>query len=229
MIFRQLQDQVSNTFTYFLADEKTKEGVVIDPVLENVERDFQLINHLGIKLLWILDTHVHADHITGSSMLKLKTGAKTGLGKATQVACVDHLFAEGEKIIFGQHLLQVIATPGHTNGCTTYYLDRDCVFTGDTLLIQGCGRTDFQEGSSEKLFSSVHDKLFILPDHVVVYPGHDYAGRTQSTIGEEKKSNPRLKTGTTLAQFVEIMKNLKLDYPKQMDRALPANLSCGRI
>jgi len=229
LIFRQLIDSASSTYTYFLADGKTKEGVVIDSVLENHERDLQLIQELGIQVKWILDTHVHADHVTGAGMLREKTGAKTGLGAATKLDCVDRLFNDGEKITFGIHQIRIIATPGHTNGCTTYHLDDHAIFTGDTLLIQGCGRTDFQEGSSEKLFSSIRDKLFTLPDHTLVYPGHDYKNRTHSSIGDEKRTNPRLKMDNSLEQFVDIMKNLKLDYPKQIDRAVPANLKCGKI
>ncbi|MEZ4846639.1 MAG: MBL fold metallo-hydrolase [Bdellovibrionota bacterium] len=229
MIFRQLFDLASSTYTYILADSDGKEGVIIDPVMENVDRDFQILQELGIQLKWILDTHVHADHITAAAALKEKTGAKIGLGAGANVACADRLFQENEEISFGDYQLKVIATPGHTDSCTSYYLKGYCVFTGDTLLIRGCGRTDFQQGSSERLFQNVREKLFTLPDETLVYPAHDYKGRMASSIGEEKQFNPRLKLSNTKEQFIEIMKNLKLDYPKQIDRALPANLKCGKV
>jgi sulfur dioxygenase len=229
MIFRQLFDFDSSTYTYILGDSKTLEGVIIDSVLGNVDRDLQIIKDLGMKLLWILDTHVHADHITGAYQLREKTGARIGLGKGANVNCADQLFDEEEHVTFGSHRLKVVATPGHTNGCTTFYLDQYAVFTGDTLLIRGCGRTDFQEGSSEKLFANIREKLFILPDEVLVYPAHDYQGRTCSSIGEEKKFNPRLKLSNTREQFIEIMKNLKLDEPKNIHKAVPANVNCGKI
>lgn len=236
MIFRQLFDYDSSTYTYILADSKTLEGIILDPVLENHDRDFQILQELGIKLTWILETHVHADHITGAYQMREKTGAKIGLGKATNIVCADHLFADGEKISFGSHQLKAIATPGHTNGCTSYYLcyvgeagaSQGMLFTGDTLLIRGCGRTDFQEGSSEKLFTNIREKLFTLPDETLVYPAHDYKGRTCSSIGEEKKFNPRLKLSNSLESFSEIMKNLKLEEPKNMHKAVPANINCGK-
>ncbi len=238
LIFRQLIDFDSSTYTYILADSETLEGVIIDSVLENHERDLEILKELGVKLKWILETHVHADHITGAYQLREKTGAKIGLGKLTNIVCADQLFEEGEIISFGSHQLKVIATPGHTNGCTSYYLklsffgeavaSQGMIFTGDTLLIRGCGRTDFQEGSSEKLFNNIREKLFTLPDETLVYPAHDYHGRTCSSVGEEKKFNPRLKLSNTLQSFSEIMKNLKLEEPKNMHKAVPANINCGK-
>lgn len=228
MIFRQLFDGATSTYTYLLADTDLKEGVIIDPVLENLARDLEIIQELGIHLRWVVETHVHADHVTSASAIKEKTGAKIALGAGAKVSCADRLFQENEEIAFGDYCLKVISTPGHTNGCTSYYLKDYCVFTGDTLLIRGCGRTDFQEGSSEVLFHSVREKLFKLPDATLVYPAHDYKGRMASSIFEEKQFNPRLKLTKTKDQFVEIMKNLKLDYPKQIDRAVPANLKCGK-
>ncbi len=229
LIFRQLIDLDSSTYTYILADSDSLHGIIIDSVLGNIERDLQTLHDLGIKLQWILETHVHADHITGAYQLREKTGAKIGMGKATNLVCADQLFDEGEKISFGSQQLSVIATPGHTNGCTSYYLKDFAVFTGDTLLIRGCGRTDFQEGSSEKLFNNIRKKLFTLPDETLVYPAHDYNGRTCSSIGEEKKFNCRLKLSNSLESFSEIMKNLKLDEPKNLHKAVPANINCGKI
>jgi sulfur dioxygenase len=229
MIFRQLFDSVTSTYTYILADGDSREGIIIDTVIENHTRDLQIIHELGINLVWILETHVHADHVTGASALKEKTGAKIGMGKATNITCADRLFSENEEIVFGDQHLKVISTPGHTDGCTSYYLKNYCVFTGDALLIRGCGRTDFQQGSSEKLFGNVRDKLFTLPDNTLVYPAHDYQGRTASSIAEEKQFNPRLKLSNTKDQFIEIMKNLKLEQPKQIEIAVPANLRCGKV
>ncbi|MCC7460097.1 MAG: MBL fold metallo-hydrolase [Proteobacteria bacterium] len=229
MIFRQLFDSETSTYTYILADSDEKEGVIIDPVIENLDRDLQTIQELGIKLKWILDTHVHADHITAAYAIKEKTGAKIGMGVGTNVSCADRLFKEGEEVTFGDYQLKVIATPGHTNGCTSYYLKDYCVFTGDTLLIRGCGRTDFQEGSSESLFDNVREKLFKLPDSTLVYPAHDYKGRMSSSIGEEKQFNPRLKLSNSKDQFVDMMSNLNLDEPKNMHKAVPANVNCGKV
>ncbi len=229
MIFRQLIEPQSSTYTYLLADEKTKEGIIIDTVLETADRDFTLIQELGIKLQWILDTHVHADHITGAAVLREKTGAKTGLGKATGLACADRLFDDGETFQVSSLNIKVLSTPGHTNGCHCFLVNRKMIFTGDTLLIRGCGRTDFQEGSAEKLFDSVRAKIFTLPDETVIYPAHDYQNRTHTTVGEEKELNPRLKLSHNKADFVKIMSELKLDRPKQIDRAVPANLNCGKI
>jgi sulfur dioxygenase len=229
MIFRQLIEPQSSTYTYLLADEKTKEGIIIDTVLETADRDFTLIQELGIKLQWILDTHVHADHITGAAVLREKTGAKTGLGKATGLACADRLFDDGETFQVGSMNIKVLSTPGHTNGCHCFLVNGKMIFTGDTLLIRGCGRTDFQEGSAEKLFDSVRAKIFTLPDETVIYPAHDYQNRTHTTVGEEKELNPRLKLSHNKADFVKIMSELKLDRPKQIDRAVPANLNCGKI
>lgn len=229
MIFKQLFEEVSSTYTYILADKKNKEAIIIDSVLETVDRDLKQIEELGINLKWILETHVHADHVTGAYVLREKTGAKIGMNKSTAVACANHLFTDGEMITVGDLKIKVISTPGHTNGCTSYYLENKAVFTGDTLLIRGCGRTDFQEGSSELLFQSVREKLFKLPDSTFIYPAHDYKGLKHSSIGEEKQFNPRLKLANTKEQFVEIMKNLNLDQPKQIDRAVPANMNCGKI
>ncbi|CEF99331.1 Beta-lactamase-like [Ostreococcus tauri] len=231
LIFRQLFDTSgSSTYTYLLGCPITKEAVLIDPVKEMVERDIAVVDGLGLKLKYAINTHCHADHITGTGDLKKKIpGLKSVISKAS-LARADMFVEHGDVISFGADSssinLEVRATPGHTDGCVSYVCD-NMVFTGDALLIRGCGRTDFQGGSSEKLFESVRNQLFVLPDETLVYPAHDYQGRTMSTIAEEKALNPRLGVAKTKEEFVEIMNNLKLDYPKQIDKALPANLKCG--
>lgn len=228
MLFRQMFEPETSTYTYLLADEQTKEAVLIDPVRETIDRDVDVINDLGLKLTYVLETHVHADHVTSAGLLRERFGAKTVVSKDGGAPCADVLAADGDVIRFGKHALEVRQTPGHTNGCVTYVEpERKMAFTGDTLLIRGCGRTDFQQGDSSKLFRSVHDKIFSLADETAVYPGHDYKGRTMSTVGEEKALNPRLGGGKTEAQFVDIMANLKLAYPKKIAEAVPANLKCG--
>lgn len=228
LIFRQLFEKESSTYTYLLADAHTKEGIIIDPVQETLTRDLKLLDELEIKLKYVLDTHVHADHITSSSEIKKATGAEIVLGAATEVSCSDILVADQEELSFGEFKVKAIATPGHTNGCTSF-LVKNMVFTGDTLLIRGSGRTDFQEGSSEMLYKNVHEKLFTLPEETLVYPGHNYAGHQVSTIKEEMKFNPRLGGGKSLEEFSKIMKGLNLAHPKKIDVAVPANLKCGAI
>lgn len=225
-IFYQLFEKESSTYTYLLGDVKTAEAIIIDPVSETVERDLKLINDLGLKLKYILETHVHADHITGSGVLRNRTGAQIALGAANDSSCADISLKDGDEIKFGAHKITAIETPGHTKGCLTYFLD-NMLFTGDTLLIRGCGRTDFQDGSSEKLFHSVREKIFSFPDSTYIYPAHDYKGFTRTTVGDEKKLNPRLKLENTKEDFVKIMANLKLDYPKKIQVAVPANMQCG--
>eukprot|EP00193_Tetraselmis_chui_P014649 CAMPEP_0177776814 /NCGR_PEP_ID=MMETSP0491_2-20121128/14927_1 /TAXON_ID=63592 /ORGANISM="Tetraselmis chuii, Strain PLY429" /LENGTH=242 /DNA_ID=CAMNT_0019295657 /DNA_START=339 /DNA_END=1067 /DNA_ORIENTATION=+ len=229
VVFRQLFDAQfgSSTYTYILADAETKEAVLIDPVLELVDRDLTLIDQLGLKLLYAINTHCHADHITGTGAIKKRlTSVKSGIAKAAG-AKADIFYEPNDVITVGSLELKVLATPGHTSGCVSYYTPAagGMVFTGDALLIRGCGRTDFQQGSAETLYQSVHDQLFTLPDNTRVFPAHDYKGQTSSTIGEEKQYNPRL--SKSVEEFVEIMANLKLAYPKQIDEALPANLVCG--
>jgi sulfur dioxygenase len=230
MLFRQLFDPESSTFTYLLADEDTREAVLIDPVREQLERDVALLAELDLVLVHVLETHVHADHVTGAGLLRARTGARTVVARAGGAPCADVLVEDGDVIRFGRHTLTVLATPGHTNGCVTYVTaDRTMAFTGDALLIRGCGRTDMQQGDARTLYRSVHGKIFTLPDHCAVYPAHDYAGRTRSTVGEEKASNPRLGGGKTEAEFVVIMQNLDLAYPRKIDVAVPANARCGRL
>lgn len=228
MLFRQAFDKESSTYTYFLADETTREAVIIDPVLEQVDRDIQILEDLGLKLLYALDTHVHADHVTALGTLRERLGCQTVISERAGVGCADVMVKDGDRLRFGAHELVVLETPGHTNGCLSYVTgDKKMVFTGDALLIRGSGRTDFQQGNAKALYRSIHEKIFTLPDSTLIYPGHDYQGRTVSSVGEEKRLNPRLGGGKTEAEFVEIMDKLQLAYPKKIDVALPANLACG--
>ncbi len=229
MIFRQLFDPQSSTYTYLLADSLTREAVLIDPVFEHARRDAALIGELGVKLLFTLETHVHADHVTGASLLKRRLDSKIALSKDSGAEGADRYLADGDVVAFGMRTLEARATPGHTGGCMSYVLDdRSKAFTGDALLIRGCGRTDFQQGSAPQLFHSVRDRLFSLPDDCQLYPGHDYRGITASSVGEEKKYNPRLAESIHEADFVGYMTHLGLAHPKLMDVAVPANLRCGR-
>jgi glyoxylase-like metal-dependent hydrolase (beta-lactamase superfamily II)/rhodanese-related sulfurtransferase len=228
MLFRQLFDHETSTYTYLLADPETRDAVIIDPVREQLERDLSVIADLSLQLRYVLDTHVHADHVTGSGLLRERTGAKTVVSKHGGAPCADVLVDDGDVIQFGKHQLEVRATPGHTAGCVTYVTaERDMAFTGDTLLIRGCGRTDFQQGDARQLYQSVVDKIFSLPDDTKIFPGHDYKGRTMSTVIEEKSHNPRLKEGTSENEFAVIMSGLKLAYPKRIQEAVPANQKCG--
>ena len=227
MIFRQVFDSVSSTYTYLLADFETKEALLIDPVLENVDRDLKMIHELHLKLICTLDTHIHADHITAAGKIRELTRCKTGIGAGAHLKCADFSLRDGEIFKLGGLEIKAIATPGHTNSCTSYFCE-DRVFTGDALLIRGCGRTDFQEGSAETLYHSVVEKLFKLPPQTLVYPAHDYKGLMNSSIAEEIEFNPRLGGGKTKAEFVSIMRNLKLDPPKKISEAVPANQGCGK-
>ncbi len=228
IVFRQLFEPVSSTYTYFLADPVSREAILIDPVVEKAERDAQLARELGFKLVMALNTHVHADHISGTAKLKtIVPGLKSAIAGISGAAA-DVCLREGDRIFFGSRYLRVLSTPGHTDGCLSFVLDDDsAVFTGDALLIRGCGRTDFQQGSSERLYSSIHTKIFTLPASCVVYPGHDYNGNQRSTVGEEKAFNNRLGYGRTLEDFKGIMAGLNLPAPKQIDKAVPSNLIDG--
>ena len=226
---RPVFDPVSSTWTYIVYDRDTMQAVIIDPVLEHRDRDLTLISEMGLKLSYVMETHIHADHITAASEIREETGAKLVYGAANSHVDTGDLFLEeGQALQLDSVSFKAMATPGHTNGCTSYVLN-GAVFTGDALLIRGCGRTDFQEGSSETLFHSVRDKLFSLSDDTVVFPAHDYKGMIFSTIGEEKEHNPRLKLENNEEDFVGIMKNLKLAYPRMIDVAVPANLKSGQI
>jgi glyoxylase-like metal-dependent hydrolase (beta-lactamase superfamily II)/rhodanese-related sulfurtransferase len=228
MLFRQLFDFETSTYTYLLADEATRDAIIIDPVLTQLERDVGLIQELELQLRYALDTHVHADHVTALGSLRERLGVTTVVSERAGVGCADLLVKEGDTLPFGAHRLEVLETPGHTAGCITYVTgDRTMAFTGDALLIRGCGRTDFQEGDAHELYRSVHDKLFTLPAQTLIYPGHDYKGRTVTSVAEERRLNPRLGRGTSEARFVEIMHELALAYPKYIDIALPRNVRCG--
>ena len=224
---RQLFDPESSTFTYLLIDSQLKEAVIVDPVDEQVERDLKLIEELKLKLRYVLETHVHADHVTSSSVLRERTGAKVAVSAESGVEGADILVDDGQEFNFGDYQVRAIKTPGHTEACMTFECDGN-LFTGDTLLVRKCGRTDFQGGSAKKLFHSVRERLFRLPDHYVVYPGHDYSGFTSSTIGEEKKYNARLALEISEDEFIKTMENLNLNKPAKIDQALPRNLLCGR-
>ncbi|HVJ25737.1 MAG TPA: MBL fold metallo-hydrolase, partial [Burkholderiales bacterium] len=229
MIFRQLFDPQSSTYTYLLADPGSREALLIDPVFEQVRRDAALIDELGLKLKWTLETHVHADHVTGAWLLREKLGSRIALSKAGGADGADQYLESQEKISFGKRSLETRSTPGHTSGCMTYVLDdRSMAFTGDALLIRGCGRTDFQQGDARTLFRSVRTQIFSLPEECLIYPGHDYRGLTQTSVGEEKLYNPRLAESVGEGDFVGYMTNLGLPHPKQMDVAVPANLQCGK-
>ena len=225
-IFRQLFDSESCTYTYLLADTNTKEAVLIDPVIEKAERDVQLVRDLGLSLKFVMNTHVHADHITGTGRLKkLAPGCQSVISEKSG-GLADILVRDGDNIQFGEHSLQVSETPGHTEGCVTYIDNNNTrAFTGDALLIRGCGRTDFQGGSADTLYSSVWSRILSLPDHFSLYPAHDYKGVLVTSVAEEKLYNPRLTK--SLEEFVKIMEGLGLPYPKKIDESLPANMVCG--
>ncbi len=226
LTFRQLFDEKTWTYTYILADTTTHEAVIIDPVRDQFERDIRLLTELGLSLKYILDTHIHADHITGSGLLREKTGAKIAMGIWAASAKPDILLDDGDVLAIGNTQIKALSTPGHTDGCTSY-LVQNMLFAGDTLLIRKTGRTDFQQGSAEKLYHSIMERLYTLPDETLVYPGHDYTGQTVSTIGEEKQYNTRIRANTSLAELQEILENLHLPYPKYIDEALPANMKLG--
>ncbi|MEQ8697308.1 MAG: MBL fold metallo-hydrolase [Bauldia litoralis] len=229
LIFRQLFDPQSSTYTYLLADPDSRDAVLIDPVFEQVRRDAALIEELGLTLRYTLDTHVHADHVTGAWLLAQKLGSKIALSARGGADGADLFVEDGDRVAFGARHLEVMATPGHTDGCVTYVLDdKSMAFTGDALLIRGCGRTDFQQGSPNTLFHSVHDRVFALPDSCLLYPAHDYRGLTVTSVAEEKRFNPRLGGDLSEGDFAGYMNNLGLPHPKQIDVAVPANLRCGR-
>lgn len=230
MLLRQLFDHETWTYTYLLADEATGEAVLIDPVVDQIERDIKLLKELGLKLVYTIDTHAHADHITGCGFLRERLGSKAVIGAAAGAEGADLAVKDGDRLKLGSLELEVRATPGHTDGCISLVTgDHKYAFTGDALFIRGTGRTDFQQGSAKTLFRSIHDKIFTLPDDTIIWPGHDYRGMTFTTVGEEKKHNPRVGDGRTEAQFVEIMENLNLPAPRKIDVAVPANLHCGIV
>jgi glyoxylase-like metal-dependent hydrolase (beta-lactamase superfamily II)/rhodanese-related sulfurtransferase len=221
----QLFDPASSTYTYVLFDTITREALIIDPVDEQIERDMAELRARGLKLIWTVETHAHADHITSAGQLAEHAGARTAAPEGCGITTAAVQLKDGDTLAFGGERIKALHTPGHTAGSMSYVW-RDHVFTGDTLLINGCGRTDFQSGSSEALYRSITKVLFALPDDTTVWPAHDYQGRTNTTIGSEKAGNPRI-AGKTEAEFVAIMSALNLPRPKRMDEAVPANLSSG--
>lgn len=231
MIFRQLFDAESSTYTYLLADPTAGEAALVDPVLTHVPRDAGLIADLGCRLVGVFDTHVHADHVTGAGKLRELTSAKTYVSAHGGAPCADVEMQDGYATRIGDIAVTALATPGHTNGCMSFLVAIEGeplrVLTGDALLVRGCGRTDFQEGDATTLWRSVHEKLFSLPDDTLVYPAHDYRGFTVSTIGEEKRLNPRLGASMTLEAFVTLMEHLDLPPPGKIHEAVPANRACG--
>ncbi len=231
MIFKQLFEPESSTYTYLLGCEQTGTAVLIDPVLEMAERDLEVLRKLNLKLTYSLETHIHADHLTGALRLKALVDSKIAAPKLDGLSCVDIGVEEGAAFKVGSITLRPLHTPGHTDNHHAYLIEQDSVirlFTGDVLLIDGCGRTDFQNGDSKKLFHSVRDKLFALPEETLVYPAHDYENRRVSSIGQEKIRNQRLNIKRSLEEFVEIMANLNLPYPKRIDCAVPGNHLCGQ-
>jgi len=226
MNIRQLFDKDTSTYTYLLWDEVSREAALIDSVREKVDRDAQLIDELGLSLRYILETHIHADHVTGSDSLRNKTGAKVLVHKNSGSQCADRLLEDGDEIRLGESVIGAMYTPGHTNTDISYVVD-GVVFTGDTLLIRGTGRTDFQSGDAGASYDSITGKLFRLADNTVVYPGHDYHGFTRSTIGEEKQWNPRVGGGKSREEYIAIMQSLDLPKPARIDEAVPGNLACG--
>ena len=226
MIFRQLFESLSSTYSYLLGCEETGQAMLIDPVIVSIDRDLAEIRRLGLTLAYTVDTHIHADHITAALEMKRAVGSMIAAPAHDRLACTDVGIEEGKPFQIGGICLQPLHTPGHTDGHFAY-LFNDRVFTGDALLIEGCGRTDFQNGDADALYKSVHEKLFALPDETLVYPAHDYKERFVSSIAQEKKHNPRLGSEKTLEEFRHIMANLKLPYPKFIDYAVPGNRQCG--
>jgi len=223
---RQLFDRESCTYSYLLADAVSRDAIVIDPVIDFLERDLEIVFELGLRIKYALNTHMHSDHVTASGQLKKRLPYCQTVIAASSGALADVLVQHGDIIEFGNHKIEVRSTPGHTNGCVTYIChEQGVVFTGDTLLIRGCGRTDFQQGNPDTLYESIFNQIFSLPNWFRLYPGHDYRGRTVTTVGEEKRYNPRLTRSKE--EFIHIMKTLNLDFPRQLENSLPANQVCG--
>jgi len=227
MIFRQLFDPETFTYTYLLGCESSRKAILIDSVASETDNYAALLEELDLKLIYTLETHVHADHITGAGLLRDKLCSKSVVHRDAGAMCADLLVTDGVLLQVGDLEIKVLHTPGHTSGCISFVI-ADRVFTGDCLLINGCGRTDFQQGDADTMFDSIHQKLFTLPPDTLVYPGHDYHGMTVSTIKQEIACNARLGGGKSRQEFVDIMENLNLPYPKFIDAALPANQACGQ-
>jgi glyoxylase-like metal-dependent hydrolase (beta-lactamase superfamily II)/rhodanese-related sulfurtransferase len=229
LVFRQLFDPASSTYSYLLGDARSREAVLIDPVFDLVRRDAALLRELDLKLVATLDTHVHADHVTGAWLLKERCGSQAMVARASGAEGADRYLQHGDRVAFGGRFLVVRATPGHTAGCVTYVLDDETMaFTGDCLLIRGSGRTDFQEGDAREMYRSVRSQILTLPPACLLYPAHDYRGLTVTSVHEERRFNPRLGGEIAEADFVGYMTNLGLPHPKLIDVAVPANLKCGR-
>ena len=226
MIFRQLFEPVSSTYTYLLACGETREAVLVDPVLPAWQRDLQVVNDLGLRLVMTIDTHIHADHLTSSSRLRKEVGSRIAVPALDGLDCADVGIEDGVPLQVGGVRLDPMHTPGHTDNHFAIVAG-ERVFTGDALLIDGCGRTDFQSGDSRALYHSVRDKLFSLPAETLVYPAHDYSGRWVSSIAQERQRNPRLGGDRTIEDFVDLMAGLNLPYPKFIDYAVPGNRACG--
>jgi glyoxylase-like metal-dependent hydrolase (beta-lactamase superfamily II)/rhodanese-related sulfurtransferase len=229
MIFRQLFDPSSSTYTYVLGSENDGAAIVIDPVFERHDRDLALVRELGLDVRYVLDTHVHADHVTGAWLMKEALGAVIAGSAHSGATCLDLPLSQGQVVEFGSCAVEARETPGHTAGCMTYVTsDRSMAFTGDCLMIRGAGRTDFQGGDVHRMWRSIREQIFSLPEDCLVYPAHDYAGRTVTTVGEEKRFNPRIGGEAREEDFVGYMNNLGLPHPGKLDIAVPANLKCGR-
>jgi sulfur dioxygenase len=231
MIFRQWFEPDSSTYTYLLACEASGEAMLIDPVIDTVERDLEGLQQHGLKLVYTVETHVHADHLTAAQVLRDKTGCQVAFPIVEKPECADIGLQDGVPFQMGSVILHPLFTPGHTSHHFAYRVDdgtHNMVFTGDALLIEGCGRTDFQSGDAATLYRSIHEKFFTLPDETLVYPAHDYQDRRVSSIGQEKARNPRLGQGKTEAEFIQLMNELELPYPRKIDFAVPGNESCGQ-
>lgn len=228
MLFRQLFDPETSTYTYLLADTTTKEAILVDPVLEQVERDLKLLQELGLTLRYALETHIHADHVTGTGTLREKVGCLGIVPENASASCADRHIRDSEILTLGEIRIEAIATLGHTDSHMAYLVNGTHLLTGDSLLIRGCGRSDFQSGNAGALYDSITQRLFSLPDDTLVYPGHDYKGHTVSTIGEEKRFNPRF-AGRNRNEFIQLMESLNLPNPKKIAEAVPANEQCGKV
>lgn len=227
MLFRQLFDPETSAYTYLIANSD-QDAILVDPVQEQVERDVNLLDELGLTLRYCLETHIHADHVTGTGQLRELTGCQGIVPERAEAACADRLIRDGEVLDFGEVNIRAIATPGHTDSHMAYLVNEDRILTGDSLLIRGCGRTDFQSGDAGTLYDHVVQRLFTLPETTWVYPGHDYKGQTVSTIGEEKHFNPRF-VGKDRDAFIQLMGTLNLPDPKKIAEAVPANQQCGQV
>ena len=226
MVFRQLFEPLSSTYTYLLGCEETGQAVLIDPVVTAMDRDLGMLSELGLTLAYTLETHIHADHVTGARHLKERVGSRIAVPAMDRLPCADHGICDGVPFEVGSLRIDPVHTPGHTDSHFAYRIG-ERVFTGDALLIDGCGRTDFQNGDAVTLYRSVRGRLFTLPDDTLVYPAHDYQQRRVSSIRQERSRNPRLGGERSEEEFVQLMANLKLPYPKFIDYAVPGNRACG--